>query len=276
MNSQQHGSLIELSIVSPARNEEQSISRFIDQVGDGFGSSNIAFELIIVDDGSSDLTPDIATSALQSRGWLRVLRIDRDPADRGCGKSAALLCGIEAAAGDYVALIDADGQNDPRDLIRMLQALKQSQFDMVHGDRSGRRRDNWGRRLSSVGARWLRQLVLRDGIRDSACGLSIMSRHLARALPLQFGGIHRFLPSYAKIAGYTVLQLPISHHPRTAGKSKYGFGNRAVRCVTDILALLWMSRRYRMASCKEVRRARDSIASGQIESICEQQANPKL
>jgi hypothetical protein len=138
----------------------------------------------------------------------------------------------------------------------MLQLLKKSRCDMVHGDRSGHRQDNWCRRLSSIAASRLRQLILRAGFRDSACGLLIMTRTLANALPLQFTGAHRFLPSYAKIAGYTVLQMPVAHHRRMAGKSKYGFGNRVVRSLIDMLALLWMSRRFRMGACEELRSPR--------------------
>jgi hypothetical protein len=107
----------------------------------------------------------------------------------------------------------------------------------------------------------LRQLILRDGIRDSASGLLVMTREMADALPLQFAGIHRFLPCYGKIAGYNVLQLPVTHYSRIAGKSKYGFGNRAVRSVIDMLALCWMRKRFKMSRCEELRlAARDNYS----------------
>jgi glycosyltransferase involved in cell wall biosynthesis len=253
MNSHRHSSDVELSVISPARNEEENINNLIKDVGDALCPSGVHFELIVVDDGSTDRTLDIAINCMRLHRWLRILRIYRGPANQGCGKSAALLRGIEAASGDFVAFIDADGQNDARDLTGMLQLLKESQCDMVHGDRSGRRRDNWHRRFSSIAASRLRQFILRDGIRDSACGLQLMTREMASALPLQFTGIHRFLPCYGKIAGYNVLQMPVAHKPRIAGRSKYGFGNRVFCSLTDMLALFWMSRRFRMGRFEELR-----------------------
>src|ERR1041385_5597827 len=167
MNAPRHSSNVELSIISPARNEEENIGGFIQHVADELSRSGILFELILVDDGSTDRTVAVAVDAMRSHPWLRILRIQRDPRDRGCGKSAALRRGIDAAAGDWLAFIDADGQNDVRDLIAMFQRLKQSHCDMVHGDRSGHRRDHWLRRLTSVAASSLRQSLLHDGIRDS-------------------------------------------------------------------------------------------------------------
>jgi dolichol-phosphate mannosyltransferase len=242
---------IDLSIVAPARNEEGNIPKLLQHVAQAFLNSGINFELIIVEDRSKDRTLEVAIEGMQQYEWLRVLRI-RNDSFQHCGKSNALGQGIAAARGEFVALIDADGQNDALDLLKMLRQLQESDCDMVHGDRSGHRRDNWTRRLNSIAASLLRRVILNDGIRDSACGLLVMTSRLAKSLPLHFAGIHRFLPCYARIAGFVVIQLPVAHHARVAGKSKYGFHNRLVPALIDLMILCWMRSRFRLHHSEEI------------------------
>jgi len=234
---------IELSIVVPALNEQDNVSSLVEEIRkaviDGAG---IVAEVIIVDDGSTDQTPQRLGALGRKYPWLRALR-----RERSAGQSAAMHAGIQAARGAFIATLDADLQNDPADLPVMLGMMREGQFDLVQGDRSMNRRDNLIRRIGSVVGRAARRWLLGDSTRDTGCSARIVRAEIARQFPLQFRGMHRFLPAYARMLGARIIECPVHHHPRAAGRTKYGLGlvNRGWAGLIDCLAVRWMLHRYR-------------------------------
>lgn len=235
----------ELSIVVPALNEEENVAPLVEQVQAAVIDAQIAAELIVVDDGSTDRTLPRLRELAMERPWLRVL-YRAEPR----GQSAAMFAGIQAARGEWIATLDADLQNDPADLPAMLTIARGDGVDMVQGDRSRNRRDNAVRRVSSVVGRRFRYVLVSDPIRDTGCSARVVRADIAKQFPLQFKGMHRFMPAYARMIGATIVEMPVNHRPRTAGQTKYGFGllNRGVAGFVDCLAVRWMLSRYRDAA----------------------------
>jgi dolichol-phosphate mannosyltransferase len=229
-----------LSVVIPVLDEAGSITGLVGEVASALAAFG-AYEIVVVDDGSRDATPD-RLGALQARGELP-LRILRHP--RSLGQSAALRSGITAARAAWVATLDGDGQNDPADLPRLLDALARDpgpgDLRLVCGWRQYRS-DAWPRRVASRIANAVRRLVLADGTPDSACGLKIIHRATFLELPF-FDHQHRFLPALVPIAGGRVVSVPVSHRPRTSGRSKYRQAARLWAGIVDLLGVLWLRRR---------------------------------
>lgn len=240
---------IELSIIAPALNEEENVGPLIAQVQAAVIDAGIRAELIIVDDGSTDSTPARLRELAAAHPWLRILR-----RDKAMGQSAAMHAAIAATRGQYVGMLDADLQNDPADLPRMLALLKEKGADLVQGDRSACRRDTVVRKGSSWVGRSTRKLLLSDPIRDTGCTARVMKADLARQLPLQFKGMHRFIPAYSRMVGAKVIEMPVNHRPRVAGVAKYGVRNRGLVGLFDCLAVRWMTRRYRDPGVNEISR----------------------
>lgn len=242
-----------LSVVAPAHNEEGNVERLIEEVGNAADlvtnklGERGAFEFILVDDGSTDLTRIKALELAESRPWLRVIAMTNTPEGRGNGQSAAFYAGFRAARGDLIAVLDADLQNDPSDLVAMLDLMRREDADMVQGDRSRARQDNAIRKVTSVIGRVFRRMLLGDSVRDTGCSLRLMKREIALRLPLEFRGMHRFIPVTAGRLGYRVVETPVSHRARTAGETKYGMGilPRAIPGLIDCFAVRWMTKRRR-------------------------------
>jgi dolichol-phosphate mannosyltransferase len=228
-----------LTVVVPARDEEENVLSLLQEVEAALGAGGVAFELVVVDDGSRDRTAGLLAALAASRPWLRPLRLGA-----ASGKSAALRAGILAARADVVATMDADLQDDPADLPAMLALLGRGEADFVQGCRV-RRADGAVRRAAAVVGRLTRRCVLGDRTRDTGCGLRAMSSAVARALPLDLEGMHRFLPHLARELGARVVEVPVSHRPRRAGKSHYGLVDRGVAGIADLLAVRWMAQRRR-------------------------------
>jgi dolichol-phosphate mannosyltransferase len=236
-----------LSVVAPAHNEAENIAQLVEQTGLALSAAGVTFELIIVDDGSTDTTRACIAELMAARPWLRGLSMRDTPPGRGNGQSAAFHAGIRAARGTFIATIDADLQNDPADLPAMLDLARERNADFVQGDRSHARRDNLIRRVSSRVGRFFRRLILRDVVRDTGCSLRIMRRQVALRLPLEFRGVHRFMPFLAHSMGSVVVEMPVRHRERVAGVSKYGLGitQRAIPGLIDCFAIRWMTSRRR-------------------------------
>jgi len=234
-----------LSLVVPAFDEEPNLRLLHERVTAILGTG-AEWELVLIDDGSRDGTADT----------IRAL-VHRDPRvvgvflERNCGQSAALAAGAREARGRVIATLDADLQNDPADLPPLLAALED--WDAVVGYRL-RRRDSFVRRASSRIANAIRNWISRDDIRDTGCSLKVFRAAALHSIPW-FDGMHRFLPTLLRYQGYRVLELPVSHHPRHAGRSKYGIRNRAWRAFRDLLAVRWMRTRMIRSSVREVLRA---------------------
>lgn len=251
-----------ISLIAPAHNEEDNVSRLIEEVGRAgaaaaraLGGADLDFEFVLVDDGSTDQTRPRALAMAQGRPWLRIIAMTKTPPGRGGGQSAAFHAGFRACRAPIIAVLDADLQNDPSDVPAMLELMRREGADMVQGDRSHNRRDNLVRRVGSIVGRSFRAMILGDRIRDTGCSLRVLKREIAVQLPLEFRGMHRFIPVLSRQLGYKVVEMPVSHRPRVAGETKYGMGvlTRAMPGLIDCFAVRWMSTRRRPVDHAEVR-----------------------
>lgn len=234
--------LTSLSVVVPVRDEQDSLDALLlelDAALTGYAAARgLALEWILVDDASRD------ASLARMREWqrkdarLRVVAL----ASHG-GQAAALDAGFRSARGDVIATLDADGQNDPRDLPRLIDALAQA--DVACGVRSERRDDGW-RRLTSRVANAIRRAVLRDAHRDIGCSLRAMRACHVRRIALR-RGLHRFLPILLELEGARVVELPVAHRARRFGASKYSARNRVLEALVDLVAVARLQRRARRA-----------------------------
>ena len=224
----------EISVVVPLHNEAGNVQPLVRRILESLTGSVQSIELILVDDGSTDGTWEHVLQAQQADARVRGIR---HPVN--LGQSAALFSGFRASEGSVIATLDGDLQNDPADLPRMLEEL--SRCDMVCGVRIARA-DGVLRRLSSRVARSARKLVLRVDYADSGCNLRVFKRRVLEALPA-FKGVHRFIPILVNSAGAVVKEMPVSHHPRVAGRSNYGVWNRVGAGIFDLLMVAMLIRR---------------------------------
>jgi glycosyltransferase involved in cell wall biosynthesis len=247
-------STLRLSVIAPAHNEEDNIRPLVEQVQAALAPTGIWFEFVIVDDGSTDRTRQAVIDLMPGRPWLRCIAMERTPPGKGNGQSAAFHAGFRAARGDLIAVLDADLQNDPADIPAMLALMQSSGADMVQGDRSHCRQDNAVRKASSLVGRWFRRILVGDDIRDTGCSLRILRREVALGLPLEFRGMHRFIPATARHLGFKVVEVQVNHRPRTAGVPKYGMGilSRALPGLIDCFAVRYMRSRRRPVGGREV------------------------
>ncbi len=241
-----------LSIVCPAHNEQDNLRPLIAQITAAANAIGVDYDIVIVDDGSTDRTAEVLRDLLQSTPRLHAIRMKRTPPGKGNGQSAAFHAGFRACRGELIAVMDADLQNDPADLAAMLDLMRRENADVVQGDRSRARADTLVRRVTSWVGRMFRRWLLGDTIRDTGCSLRIMRREVALALPLQFRGMHRFIPVTARHLGYKVIETPVNHRPRTAGQAKYGIWNRAIPGLIDCFAMRWMRNRRRPVESEEI------------------------
>lgn len=246
---------IELTILAPAHNEEDNIDLLIEEIEAAISPLNIAYEFILVNDGSTDTTESKTLAHQSTRPWVRCLSMTNTPKNSGHGQSAAFHAGFRAANGRLIATLDADLQNDPADLPAMLKLLESSNADFVQGDRSKVRNqgDSTIRLFGSWVGRKFRLLILGDTITDTGCSLRIMKKEIALGLPLEFKGAHRFIPATARHMGYTVVEIPVNHRNRHAGTPKYGMGitKRALPGLIDLFAIRWMRSRRRPVTSTE-------------------------
>jgi dolichol-phosphate mannosyltransferase len=233
-----------LSLVIPAYNEQEVVPELLRRVPAALEKLGKPFEVIIIDDGSTDGTPALLNDAMAQFPWLRVLRLS---ANRG--QSAAFDAGFKAARGSIIATIDADLQNDPEEIPRLVPML--DGYDMVTGWRK-KRKDSAFRRVQTRLANRIRNAISEETIQDSASSLKLYKRHCLCGIQL-YTGMHRFMPTLVKMRGYTVLETPVAHSPRFAGVAKYGFRNRAWRAFCDLLAVRWMKKRTLRYEVEEVR-----------------------
>lgn len=242
-----------LSVVCPAHNEQDNLCALVAEITASLEPAAIEYEIVIVDDGSTDSTPAILCELLSKHCRLRAVRMKNTPAGKGHGQSAAFHAGFRAARGELIAVMDADLQNDPADIPKLLDLMRKTGAGLVQGDRTSVRADSLVRKFSSWVGRVFRRSLLGDTIRDTGCSLRIMKREVALALPLQFRGMHRFIPVTARQMGYLVIESPVNHRPRVAGKAKYGIWNRALPGLVDCFGVRWMHNRRRCVDCEEVK-----------------------
>jgi glycosyltransferase involved in cell wall biosynthesis len=228
---------LELTVVAPVHDEVECIEAFLAETVAVLQRLGRTFEIVCVDDGSTDGTEPLLRGLLARTPPLRVLRFDKQR-----GQSAALAAGIQAARGRIIALIDADLQNDPADLPRMLRTLEEGDVDAVVGWRR-LRQDGWIRRGSSRVANHVARRLTGDETHDAGCGLKVVRAELLRRLPA-FNGVHRFFSPLMRLQGGRVIELEVRHRPRRAGRSKYGNGlQRTLQALEDALGVRWLRRR---------------------------------
>ncbi len=235
-----------LSLVIPCFNEQENIPTLLARVEAALVPVGKPFEVIIVDDGSTDDSPRLLAAAMRERSWLRVLRLGKNS-----GQSAAFGAGFAAARGEVIATIDGDLQNDPEEIPRLLPMLGNG-VDMITGWRKDRA-DTWFRQRQTSIANRIRNWLSQETIQDSASSLKIYRAEAAKGLPL-FNGAHRFFPTLLKMRGYRVLEIPVKHSPRHAGTAKYGLRNRALRAFVDLLGVRWMKSRHLRYEVSELQR----------------------
>jgi dolichol-phosphate mannosyltransferase len=223
-----------ISIVVPVYNEEENILPLRDQVAAAMKTTGLPYELIFVDDGSSDGSWKKIAEAGRQDQRVRGLRHARN-----CGQSAGLWTGLQASRYEIIGTLDGDLQNDPADLPRMMERLQSADF--VTGVRV-RRIDSWVRRVSSKIAGRARRAALKINVADTGCAIRLFKREVLTAV-FPFNGLHRFLPILVAGAGFKVVEFPVGHRARVAGVSKYGIGNRLWRGIYDLIAIAWFQKR---------------------------------
>lgn len=231
-----------LSIVVPAKDEASSLPKLLDEIAYAFrpkigaieGNPLDGFEVVVVDDGSTDETPRLLRELMRPYPELRPVILAKN-----VGQSGATVAGFLAARGGYVAMLDADLQNDPADLARLWDALPGA--DAALGWRT-KREDVWSKRIVSRWANRIRNRVLGQSIKDTGCSVRIFPRDVALRLPM-FRGAHRFFGPLLLREGCRIVQVPVTHRRRPHGESHYNFRNRSLKVVVDLLGVAWLMRR---------------------------------
>lgn len=228
-----------LSVVVPVKDEAQNVGVLVREITAAFAQESF-YEIIFVDDGSTDDTADVLIQLKSEIPHLRLLRHARN-----AGQSRALRTGVNAAKGEIIATLDGDGQNDPADLPKLLAEIRSGGpgLGLVAGVRV-RRQDKWVKRLASRFANHFRNLILGDGATDTGCGLKAFRRDAFTSLPY-FDHMHRYLITLMLREGYSVRYVNVSHRPRLHGRSKYGVWDRALVGISDIMGVRWLQHRFR-------------------------------
>ncbi|MBI3676364.1 MAG: glycosyltransferase [Proteobacteria bacterium] len=245
----------QLSVVVPVYNEAGNILPLLDEVEAAL-SGLVSFEIIFVDDGSSDATAAELKQAQAKSPRVRLLKHRKRS-----GKSAGLVTGFWAARAPWIQTLDGDRQNDPADVARIWKIIHAPQngemgpaatLGLVSGRRK-RRNDGVVKWLSSRTANFVRRSLLRDDTADTGCGFKLIRREIAVKLPF-FDGMHRFIPALVRRAGYDIMQIPIEDRPRAAGVSKYGFFGRLGAGIFDLMGVFWLTQRGTLAVSDEIPR----------------------
>ena len=228
---------VAVSIVVPVRNEAENVAPLIAEIVDAIGG-RWAYEIIYVDDGSTDATAERLAAAMKQRRNLRQIRHATSS-----GQSAAVRSGVRAARGAIVATLDGDGQNNPAFLPDLISAIENggNRVGLAAGQRVGRK-DTGFKKIQSRVANGVRNAILRDGTRDTGCGLKAFRREVFLMMPY-FDGLHRFLPALMRREGYEIAYVDVIDRPRHSGVSNYGFFDRLWIGIMDLVGVWWLIRR---------------------------------
>jgi dolichol-phosphate mannosyltransferase len=244
----------DVSIVVPARDEAGNIAPLVAEIVHAMAKTPYDYELILVDDGSGDTTTDEIRIEAGAHPAVRGVSLARRADGYAEGQSAALGVGLRMARGHLLVTLDADLQNDPAEIPRLLELLTASGADMVQGDRTASRCDGAMRRVAGRVGRIARRVVLADPTRDTGCTLRVFRRPVLDALPFEFAGMHRFVPWCARLRGHRVIETPVTHRPRVRGLSKVGAFGRGIAGTRDLLAMRWMRARLRQPMARALGR----------------------
>jgi len=227
---------VRFSVVAPAYNEAENLPALVAEVAAALAPLGDDWEMVVADDGSTDNTLAVLRELKKSQPRLRVICLKKNT-----GQTAALDAALRHARGRCIGMLDADRQNDPAELPRLLAVVESGECDFANGWRA-RRNDPWLRLVSTRIANGVRNWLTHEQIHDSACGLKVFRRECVANLKL-FTGLHRFLPTLVRMEGFTVREIEVNHRPRTAGVAKYGVWNRVFKALRDTFAIRWMQRR---------------------------------
>lgn len=222
------------SVVVPIKDEEENITELVSEIEPVMENLGQPWELICIDDGSTDRSLLILQDLCKQKSYLRVLTFTRN-----FGQSAAFAAGFEAAQGEWIITLDGDRQNDPADIPKLTAVT--TDCELVVGWRVNRR-DPWKKRLISRLSNWVRSRLCRDGIHDTGCSLKVYRKEALRHIKM-YKGMHRFLPALFKIEGFRVKEIPVNHRERAKGATKYHFFNRSIGPIVDMFVVRWMRHR---------------------------------
>ncbi len=231
-----------LSLVIPVYNEEGNLERLHAEISEAMKVITDDYEVVVTDDASRDRSWEILCGVVTRDSRWRIQRFAGN-----CGETASSSAGMKAAKGDIIITLDADLQNDPKDIPKFLEALKTA--DCACGTRIHDRADNWLRRISSTIANRVRNKLSDENITDAGCTYRAFKRECLRDINF-FRGAHRFLPTLFRMEGWNVVEIPVTPRERFAGQSHYGVWNRLFKSFADLLAVRWMKSRqlrYRIA-----------------------------
>lgn len=224
---------IKYSVVIPMKNEEGNVVALIDELQPVMDNLKESWELLCIDDGSTDKTLALLNEQAKHKPYLRVIAFDGN-----FGQSSAFDAGFKLARGEWIITLDGDRQNDPTDIPKLLAACADA--DLVCGIRQ-KRNDPWLKRVTSYLANQIRGRLCKDGMRDTGCSLKIYRKACLQHIKM-FHGMHRFLPALFTIEGFRLKQIPVNHRERIQGKTKYSLFNRSF-AIADMLAVRWMYKR---------------------------------
>jgi glycosyltransferase involved in cell wall biosynthesis len=225
---------IAISAIIPVFNEEENLPILVPRLIEVLNRTGKPYEVIFVDDGSSDRSRAVLKKVQAEVPSIRIVALKENR-----GLSAALWAGMREARGEILVTLDSDLQNDPSDIPKLLQYL--DRYDMATGWRQ-KRDDPWSKRIASKVGNKVRNWLSGETIHDSACTLRAFKRESVKNIPV-FNGMHRFMSTLVRMEGYRIVEVPVAHHPRKHGKSKYNIRNRLWRGLCDLLAVRWMKRR---------------------------------
>lgn len=223
------------SVVIPLKNEESNIIELIEELEPVMQGLNQPWELICIDDGSTDKTVEVLRSLMAQKPYLSLIRFNKN-----YGQSSAFQAGFSASQGEFVITLDGDRQNDPADIPKLVQLIEDC--DLVCGIRS-KRKDNWNKRMISRAANRIRGWICEDGVQDTGCSLKIYRKQCLNKIKM-FNGMHRFLPALFKMEGFRIKETPVNHRERVKGISNYNLFNRSFNTIADLLAVRWMKKRH--------------------------------
>ena len=255
----------EVSLVIPVYNEEENLPVLHAEIHQAMEGVGRPYEVLYVDDGSTDGSPAILRGLAAQDPHVRVLRQRRNN-----GQSAALDAGFRFARGEVVVTLDADLQNDPADIPRLLERI--GDYDVVSGVRA-RRRDSWVRRISSRIANGIRNRVTHESVTDVGCTLRAARAEYLRRIHV-FNGMHRFLPTLLRMEGARVTEVPVNHRPRLHGQPKYNIRNRIWRALMDLFGVRWLQTRWVDRRISEEIEVWNTTPSGSVSGSLDRPSSP--
>jgi len=227
---------LQYSVVVPLKNEEGNIIDLVSELETVMNALASPWELICIDDGSTDNTLNILKNLAKEKRFLKIISFTKN-----FGQSSAFDAGFKASQGEFVITLDGDRQNDPRDIPKLL-ALMAEGCDLACGWRVNRQ-DSLSKKLTSKLANSLRSRICQDGVKDTGCSLKVYRKSSLMQIKM-YQGMHRFLPALFNIEGFVVKEIPVNHRPRTKGTTKYNFFNRSFNTIADMFAVRWMRKRH--------------------------------